>query len=445
MTHAVETPVIPFTKDFFMLAGVASADFTPKPGMILQGHWSTNPSTSVLYPLEMRTIAFRQGRTTCVIITLDLIGLERRVVDRIRKRIHKECGVHPQRVMMSCSHTHCAPPAITVLGMKPPAGFLERIEELAASTTREAIRSLQPVTLGLGCSSAYFNVNRRPFPGTQAMAVNEGAILDRRARVLRIDGANGKPLAVMFHYSCHPTSKSGSEGIMSPDYPGIARTRIEKALKCRALFLPGCFANVRPRILAPGGGFGSATKAQLDQLGDELARAVCSAARATRTVKSDTLTANEIGVSMPFGKTMSVAKLREFTRSEAPIDKALRGPWARDVLQRLRKKTMPKSERTRMQAMTVGPLAIVTIPGEPAQEIGDAIERTCRPMTSADDLWPTGYTNDIIGYLCTARQYGEGGYEPTAYPLFGRPAPFKDEEKVFLKGAATLLNNKHSK
>ena len=137
------------------------------------------------------------------------------------------------------------------------------------STLIEAAAHLEPVALGLGCGWAAFNINRRqPAPVDKAsldMTLNYGGIVDRRARLLRIDKADGSPLAVLFHYSCHPTTKGGKDGMMSPDYPGIARTSIENQLGCHALYMPGCFGNVRPAIIdKQTGGFGNATKEQLD-------------------------------------------------------------------------------------------------------------------------------------------------------------------------------------
>src|SRR5438552_2807931 len=57
------------------------------------------------------------------------------------------------------------------------------------------------------------------------------------------------------------------------------------------------------------------------------------------------------------------------------------------------------------------------------------------------DLWPVGYANDEIGYLCTDRSYVEGGYEPGAYVYYGRPAPFKGEEALIVETAARLLRD----
>src|SRR5262249_2122236 len=94
---------------------------------------------------------------------------------------------------------------------------------------------------------------------------------------------------------------------------------------------------------------------------------------------------------------------------------------------------------TEMQRLRIGPLALVSIPGEPFQEIGHAIEKQNRGALGTSGIWPVGYANDEIGYLCTDRAYVEGGYEPGAYVYYGRPAPFRGEEALIGEKAAELL------
>ena len=68
-------------------SGVASGDITPEPGPVLQGHWNTNPSHSVLYPLEVRAVVFADGDAKIAIATLDVIGITRAITDRIRAKV----------------------------------------------------------------------------------------------------------------------------------------------------------------------------------------------------------------------------------------------------------------------------------------------------------------------------------------------------------------------
>jgi neutral ceramidase len=418
-----------------MLAGVAAADFTPEPGLILQGHLSKNPSHTVLYPLEARAIVLGDGHKSVCIVTLDVIGIELAMTRRVRARIAEQCGIEPDQILIAASHTHCAPAMLHNLAMTPDPKWLRRVEDAAVTCAVDAAKELKPVTLGLGCGSAHFNVNRRPMPGQTQFSLNWGGVVDHRARVLRIDDAGGRPMAVLFSFSCHPTTKVGSEGFISPDYPGVARRQIESRLKCRSLFLAGCFGNIRPQI---NGTFASATKEQLDAVGQELADAVCAAAKSVRTGAVDELAAREIPLTLPFGAPKSNDELETMMKDTSTPGLAVRADWARRTQARIRSGDMPTELTSVMQMFRIGPLTLVTIPGEPVQEIGYAIERTLANRDGRGEVWPLGYCNDQIGYLVTERHKDEGGYEPNAYTFYDRPAPYKDEEKVIVETAAKL-------
>jgi hypothetical protein len=422
-----------------MKAATGSADITPRPGHILQGHYNQRPSTEVLFPLEARAIVFEAGGERAAILALDVIGLESETVARIRDRVERGCGIPGDRVMVACSHTHCAPAGLYSLGMTPPAEFMDAVETRGAQCVIDAAGRLEPARLGLGGGSVHFNINRRPFPGSEGMAANYGALVDRRARVLRVDRHNGSPLAVLFHYSCHPTTKSGSEGLISSDYPGIARALIERELGCAALFMPGCFANIRPAIFRPSGGFGSATTEELVACGEELGGEVVGVARALRAEAEGAVAGRRIAFDMPFGATKPVAELEQMAADDSERGRNLTGPWARRVLELIRDRALPTGEPTEMQSLRIGPLALVSIPGEPFQELGHAIEKQNRGALGTAAIWPVGYTNDGIGYLCTDRAYTEGGYEPGAYVYYGRPARFQGEEAIIVETGARLL------
>ena len=417
-------------------SGVATGDITPEPGLVLQGHWNTNPSHAVLYPLEVRAIVFAEGDSQIAIATLDIIGVTKATTDRIRAQVAKTSGIPEAGVMIACSHTHCAPATLPCLGMTPDPKFMDRLVNTTAACIAEAAHALQPVTFGLGCGSAHFNINRRPLPGSSGMTLNYGGIVDRRVRVLQVCKADGAPLAALFHYSCHPTTLSGSHGLISPDFPGIARDRIERALNCKALFLSGCFGNIRPAILSETGGFASATKEQLDACGYELGDEVCRVAAELDPKSATGIRARRTGMALPFGDPMPEDQLMEMAADETERGQLLTGPWAEQVLAMMTAGDVPAEKPTEMQMMQLGPLMLIAIPGEPVQEIGHAIEKRLRHLSA--DLWPVGYANDEVGYLCIARHYEEGGYEPNAYPYYGEPAPFHGEETVILKTADAL-------
>ncbi|MCY3869280.1 MAG: hypothetical protein OXG87_06950, partial [Gemmatimonadetes bacterium] len=114
-------------------SGVASGDITPEPGPVLQGHWNTNPSHSVLYPLEVRAVVFAEEDVQIAIATLDVIGITKATTDRIRAQVASACGISGDNVMVACSHTHCALPTLPCLGMTPDPEYMDRIVETTAA------------------------------------------------------------------------------------------------------------------------------------------------------------------------------------------------------------------------------------------------------------------------------------------------------------------------
>ena len=422
-----------------MRCGVAGVDITPDPGPVLQGHRNNNRSHSVLFPLEVRAIVFEEGETKIAIASVDAIGVTLDTTDRIRTEIEKKCGIQGGHVMVVCSHTHCAPPTVPYLGsMEANLDFVERIVSATVDSVELANADLQPISFGLGCGSVHFNISRRPIPGQSGMAFNYGGLVDRRVRVLRLDKEDGNPLAVLFHYSCHTTTKHGSEGYISPDYAGIARQFVESDLGCKALFLPGCFGNIRPAILGEGGGFASASKEQLEACGNELGREVCRVAGWLRSRESSGLMARTCPLKIPYGPPAHTEdEFREMSRRPSDLGSKHPGEWAKRMLA-LMENGLPEAVTTEMQLIRLGPVLLFAIPGEPAQEIGHALEKANRGNLGAEDVWPVGYANDEIGYFCTERHHEEGGYEPNSFEVYNHPGPFLDEEKVILKTAQTL-------
>ena len=421
-----------------MRAGVAGRDITPLPGLRLQGHWSQNPSHGVQDPLEIRAIVFANDSTSVAIVSLDLIGVTRAMTDSIRGKILRRCAIPADHVLLAASHTHSGPATRTNGDLVPDRAFIEMVEQRVVEAVAEAQEKLEPVTMALGCGSAHFNINRRPVPGLGGeFQPNFAEIVDRRVRALRIDRASGEPLAILFHYSCHPTTKRGSDGWISPDFPGIARTKLEQWFKCSALFLQGACGNVRPNLVNEKNEFIGATREQVHAIAEQLARAVRDAVANLRTSPANELASREAEVFLPFGAPKSNEELQKIAAGTTPVDLVVKVPWARKTLDLIAKNDLPAGRKAHLQSMRVGPLQILAIPGEPVQEIGYAVERRLFDR-GIYHVWACGYTNDMLGYLVTERQKAEGGYEPTAYSYYDRPAPFKEEERLIVETAERL-------
>ena len=70
--------------------------------------------------------------------------------------------------------------------------------------------------------------------------------VDQQYAVIRLDRADGTPLAVLFHYACHPVVLGRDNYQYSADFVGAACAAVEDALKTKCLFLQGACGNINP-------------------------------------------------------------------------------------------------------------------------------------------------------------------------------------------------------
>jgi hypothetical protein len=258
--------------------------------------------------------------------------------------------------------------------------------------------------------------------------------------VLRIDRLDGSIFATFFHYACHATALDGQRGLISPDYPGVARALIDATLDGTSLYLPGCGGDLRPPVDTTDLDLAHA-QARLDRYGGVLGREVCRVAESIETRASSVLQAARAEISVPFADPLPIDQLRELANAPGDLDGLLK-PWARRVLTLIETGSMPRARLAEMQAISIGPLTFVGIPGEPLQDVGRLLEDGVRRPAETLTVWPIGYANDLIGYFCTREQYAEGGYEPTAYVFYDEPAPFRGEERVIVETALDLLRDR---
>lgn len=467
-------------------AGVAGVEITPDRPLPLEGYGGrTAPATGTLDPLEARAIVFDDGVRQIAILSVDVCGIEAASVARVRAAVTAACGLPPDHVMVTYSHTHAAP-TVTPFGDVPvDSAYVRWLETALAEAVVTAHQRLQPVTLGTADGETDFNVNRRRrTPSGVVMLPNPGGIVDRRVRVLRVDATpapeapgtlgnrrlpQADPLAVLFAYTCHATVLGATNTRYSADYPGAARRFVERSYapetprgengttnasgtvgetsahsgdresdassgssasssgmtgSTRAMFLPGCFGNVRPHLLRPEGSFRGAADHELTVLGRWLGAEVVRVAERIESQPERGIAASSGMARLAYSDMPDGAALRA----------ALTGPkgwWAQAMLDRLeRDGTLPDAEDAEVQVLRVGRHWLVGLPGETTLEIGLSIERGLVDLGLADpqrgDLTLVmGYTNGYVGYLCSASVISEGGYEPaTSWPDYFRPGPF---------------------
>ncbi len=436
-----------------LLAGVVSVDVTPPVGIWQCGYGArTRPSERIRDDLRATALTLEVDGKRAAIVAVDVIALDRPSVATIRRQVSEQAGISPERVLIACSHTHGGPVTMPLASQPGDDDYVRVLEKDIAGAIVMASRQMVPARLAYGDGHVGFSINRRVMtPSGVQMLPNPAGAIDRRMRVLRVDASDDErdePLAVLFAVCCHPTCLGANNYAISADYAGAARRTIEHLYhgRTRALFLPGAFGNVRPRLLDERGRFRGATDVELERIGRAVgAEAVRVAEELSGIPRAPgELTPRWNGDRGLDGATQDVTlHFRRIPSRDELLasDPSRNDGWAKRLLAKLDQHgSLPTEEPCEVQVLRLGPFLITSIAGELAVEIAQGIEARLAPRDGVDAAIILGYSNGTSGYLCTAQQYAEGGYESgTAHIPYHRPAPFADDTEALLADAAVTL------
>lgn len=204
-------------------------------------------------PLFVKALVLRDAATTAVIITVDAVALEAigpiapGFLDTVRRALQEEFGIPPGNVLANSSHCH---------GIVVPDTAAQAIEAV-----RDAFRGMVPVRAGAGAGREdRISENRRllladgregdvrhAYASVPDEEVAAAGPIDPEIGILRLDRLDGRPLAVVYTFACHPIQGVPS-GANTADITGFASQAIEDALGqgAAALFLQGCGGDINP-------------------------------------------------------------------------------------------------------------------------------------------------------------------------------------------------------
>lgn len=87
-------------------AGAATSNITPPLGTLRVGSFTPYPSIHVHDELHARSLLLDDGTTQIALVTVDLVGFHRSVSLEARRLILEACGIAPDNVVISGTHTH---------------------------------------------------------------------------------------------------------------------------------------------------------------------------------------------------------------------------------------------------------------------------------------------------------------------------------------------------
>ena len=327
--------VLIFSLCLLWLAGPAAGDESTSAGFLRAGVAKSDITTNaeevrINDPLYAKALVLDDGRTKLAVIAMDVtaIGGIGDVGDgflpTLRSRIESELGIPGRHVLVNASHTH-------------PLGRLlcddvEQVDRTFDAVSR-ALQNMTAVRVGAGVGHEdRISMNRtlrlkdgkawtirhtNPCPPDDEVA-GVGPI-DPEIGILRVDRMDGRPLAVVYNFACHPYITVPRGGVTA-DFPGFASAVIEENLGhgAMALFLQGAGGDIteilykdvhRPRDSEP--------------LGRMLGLSTLKALRGIKT-KDATLSVISETIDLP-RKADFDERIGELEAEQAGLLKSLRG------------------------------------------------------------------------------------------------------------------------
>lgn len=204
-------------------------------------------------PLYVKALVITDDATTAVIITVDAVAIaeigsiRNDYLSKVRNQLQKHLGIEPKHVLVNASHCH---------GKVCPD-----IAERTVEVVKQASKLLTPVTVGTGTGHENRVMENRRLKlksGREADVrhayslppdgeIAEVGPIDPQIGLLRLDRTDGRTLAVVYNFACHPIQGVPSKA-NTADMTGFASRVLEESFGegAIALFLQGCGGDINP-------------------------------------------------------------------------------------------------------------------------------------------------------------------------------------------------------
>ena len=370
-----------------LVAGTAKADITPPLGTPLAGYGNRmgKPSTGVHDPTEARALIIDNGVEKIAFLTVDHLGFDHGMVERIRMLARQATGIAPDHIFVMSSHTHAGGGAyleiFPILAGRYDAKVRDFYSERAAQAIINANKNLQPARIAIGAGEA------RGISRFRSSWPPNGPI-DPEVGVIRVDSAaTGKPVAVLMNFAAHPTVLGGKNFEFSADFVGYARSALERMVGAGVVAL---FANGAQGTVAPRAFNGDTDWEKAENVGSILAAEVY---KVVLMMKPEDWT------------DIKLARTALQIKPQPPASFPAGVPF-------------PPQYETEVNAIAFdNRFAFVTIPGELSSILNFQVKDRGK-LLGYEKTFLLGLTNDALGYIITEDEYRHGTYE-SSISLFG--------------------------
>ncbi len=404
-----------------LAVGFAEVDVSPNIGVHIPGFFGDRVAEEIADPIMARAVVFKNGDAALAICVVDVICLLEYDTRRAKQRASELTGIPPENMLIAATHTHYGPATVSIFNTDRDDAYCDYMVRGIADAIALAAKRAQPVLIAHTSGRLPEEVhNRRWWMKDGTVVMNPGYQSPDRVRPAGPVDSEAVLLAVMqpdrltpagalanfaLHYVGGPYSNS-----ISADYFGYF---------CRAL--PRLWGRPLHAILA-NGTCGDVNACNFDEPPPEYPHPFYEAERIADCLAAELYKRwRQIRPSAYTGEVkLAAANAYPIFRRRAPTEEEIN--WAKEMTsgppqpdnrewvyacEILKLLDEPAEVPAQIQAMRIGDLGIVGLPGEVFVEIGLEIKRRSPfPRTMVIEL-----ANDWLGYIPTRRAFEEGGYE----------------------------------
>ncbi len=195
----------------------------------LAGFGHNRKATRIHDPLMARAIVLDDGKTKIALASVDVVGLFRDSVQRVRRQLPGFAYV-----LVSSTHNHEGPdtlglwgPNVLTSGVDPD--YLKKIENGIVAAIRQADRDRQALRPRIGTAKApeLLHDGREPYVKHDELVALE----------FRDDA--GKPRGIVVQWNCHPETLSSKNTELSADFVGATVGWLKEHYRCPVVYLTG--------------------------------------------------------------------------------------------------------------------------------------------------------------------------------------------------------------